>query len=314
MYNDTDLTEAFGDDYTPDSDGDSVNEDAADPQSDEGTTADGTRADGEAAATEAADDNSGDDSSGNTSGDKQNKQSAELNARYAAARRDAERQRDEAIAAEKERSKAELDGLIKTLELVNPYKNNSPVTNKAEYDELMKFKANEKKSAFMEANGFDDAQYQTFIDSLPEVKEAAEIKAKARAELEKNQAESAKSYLASELSEIAKYDTSVKNFTDLQKHSCFEELNKLCEKGYRISDAFRLLTENERFENLKKSERQSVYNSQSSKAHMSVSGNPHGVGIDSVPADVYAEYKMIRPDMTDNQIVQHWTKFKKNCG
>ena len=104
------------------------------------------------------------------------KQTPEENARYAAARRKAEAERDAAIAKAKEDAKKEAQQIIeqafKASGLVNPY-TKQPITTKAEYDEYREQFESEKRKNILKKSGMSDDEFRQFVENLPEVRQAS---------------------------------------------------------------------------------------------------------------------------------------------
>lgn len=143
-------------------------------------------------------------------------QSAEENARYAAARRSAEAERDRAIAAEKARATQEVDSLIESMGMINPY-TGQPIRNRAEYDEYNKLRAGEAKKTLMEQSGLSESQYRQMVNSLPEVQEAQRAKAESERMASEYRTMRARARLESQISEVSKLDPTIKSMDDLVK-------------------------------------------------------------------------------------------------
>lgn len=238
-------------------------------------------------------------------------QTPEENSRYAAARRAAEAERDRAIAAERERSAREADSLIASLGMVNPYTGQA-INSKAEYDAYTKARAGEAKKTFMEQSGISESQYQQMIQSLPEVQEAM----KARAESERVAAEyrsmQARSRLEEQVKEVTKLDPSIKSIDDLAKMENYDVFYDLVKKGNSLADAYKLANYDKLMERSAAAEKQRNLNAAAGKSHFTPNANTIASGLDEVPASTKEYYKIMFPDMSEEQIAKEYARFAKN--
>ncbi len=244
-----------------------------------------------------------------TEGDSKGAQSAEDNTKYAAARREAERKRDEAINEANTRHERELSEIFAAVGLVNPY-TGKPVTNMDELKEYNKAKGDSNKKLFMEKNGLTEAEYDEFVSGLPEV--AAARQAQAEAKTAKDQADAAKSesIIEAEIGLISKLDPNIKNVDDLLRDESYERILPYVKRGYSLSDAYKIANYDKLTGAASASARQQVLNAQSGKAHLTQSES-RGSGIESVPAEVRAQYRDFNPEMSDAEIAREWAKYQK---
>jgi hypothetical protein len=233
-------------------------------------------------------------------------QTPEENARYAAARRDAERQRDEAIAAERARHEQEVDNLFAQIGLHNPY-TNSPIRSLEEYQAYRKQHDQTKKAEFLQATGMNEQQYGEFIANLPEVREA-----RAAMEMARNaerQAADAKSrnVVDEQVRQITAYDDNIKSMSDLTKDASYPKVYELVKKGYSLVDAYKLANFEKLTGKASEAARQRVINEQAGKEHL-VQTSQRGTGIDMVPADVKEQYRMMMPELSDAEIAKEYAR------
>lgn len=237
-------------------------------------------------------------------------QSPEENSRYAAARRHAERERDRAIAEERERSAREADSMVASLGMVNPY-TGQMIKTKSEYDAYVAAKAGEAKKNFMEQSGITEAQYQQMVQSLPEVQEAIRAKAESeRAAAEYRQAQ-AKSRLDEQMKEVTKLDPEIKSIDDLSKMENYDAFYALVKKGNSLADAYRLANFDKLVERSNAAEKQRMLNASAGKQHMTPNSSSQSSGLDAVPLETREIYRTMFPDMTDEQIAKEFAKFTK---
>lgn len=225
-------------------------------------------------------------------------QTPEENARYAAIRRRAE---EEA----REKAARDLDAVIAGAGLSDPY-TGSPITNSAELRAYRERFEQEKRREFQEGHGMDEQSYRAFVDELPEVRAAREA-------AEQLQAREVKARIEEDIREIAKLDPSVKELADLAKRPEYGQVCGLVEKGYRLSDAWKVTN----FEALSKraaeAARQSALNAVNNKQHLAATAS-RGEGAATVPPEVAEEYRQLVPDATDAEIQRHYDSYARQSG
>ncbi len=240
-------------------------------------------------------------------------QSPAENARYAAARRKAEAERDAAIKAAKEEAEKEaaarVDEVIAGLSLSNPY-TGAPIRTRAEYEAYRTEVEAEQKKSVLKKSGMSDEEFEAFVQSLPEVKAAKEARARAEDAAKAAKEREAKAKIEEQLREIGALDPSVKTLSDLTKTENYEKVYEYVQKGYTITDAYKLAN----FERLTGSaaaaSRQAFLNAQAGKSHLS-STVTRGTGAITVPEDVKAEYRAFNPEATDAEIQRHYQRYAK---
>lgn len=234
-------------------------------------------------------------------------QSAEENSRYAAARRDAERQRDEAIAARDREHQAFVNRVFADLGITNPY-TGQVIRTKEEYDAYAKAKADETRRSFMAANNLTEAQYNELVNGLPEVREAREAALRAK-EAERQAADArSRAALAEQIKEITKIDPTIKSPTDLIRHASYPKIYEMVKRGYSAYDAYRLANMDALNARAAAAARQQTINNQAGKEHLMQTAS-RGSGAAPVPAEVKEQYRMLNPDMSDAEIARDYAKY-----
>ena len=234
------------------------------------------------------------------------KQTKEDRARYAAARRKAEAERDAAIAKERAAIRAEADKVIDQAfadsGLINPY-TKQPIRSKAEYDEYRKRHAEEQKSHVQKKSGMSEDEFNEFVEGLPQVRAAREAQRVAKEQ-------EAKAKIEGQLREINALDPSIKTTEDLLKMPTYDAFYRFVKEGNNFVNAFKLAN----FERLTSDEaakaRQAATNAARSKDHLSRT-TTRGAGAVSVPENVKAEYLAFNPDATEAEILKHYNKYLK---
>ena len=321
MNNDIDYNELFGID---EEDAGEKEREPAEPLSEDEEDTDGTEGekgreaadpgeniedDGAAEATQEGGEQSGTEDQTNASG----VQSAETNAAYAAARRKAEAERDAAIEEArqkaKEESEREINGIIERLGLSNPY-TGEPIKTKEQYDVYLEKYDAEKRDRFIKKAGMTDEEFNDYIKSLPEVKEAMQAKAEADEQKQMLRVQQARMQMDEEIKEITKIDPSIKDVSDLSKMPTYERFYDLVKKGNTLVDAYKIANYDTLVSGRAAASRQAAINSASGKAHLS-STSARGTGAVSVPADVREMYKAFNPGVSEAEMQAHYQRSHK---
>lgn len=239
--------------------------------------------------------------------DEPDRQSPEQNARYAAARRKAEQERDAAIAQAKLDARAEADRYLNEtiagMGLKNPY-TDKPITTKEEYDAYKAKFDEERRGKIAKSAGMNDEEFKRYIDELPEVRAAKAAAAQA-------QEAQAKLRIDEQLREIRELDPTVKELGDLTKMENYSEFYERVKRGMTLTEAYKLTNYERLTQKTAAASRQAAINNMNSKAHMT-STSARGTGAISVPADVKEMYLAFNPDATDAEIQAHYNKNHKS--
>lgn len=230
------------------------------------------------------------------------KQSAEENAKYAAARRKAEQERDAAIAQARAEAQRSIDESIRALNIENPYTGRT-IQSKAEYDAYQRQQAAERRTQVAESAGMSEQEFDSFVDRLPQVQDYKRAAEAARQQQQKM-------VLEEQIQEIAKLDPSITTVEDLMKRPEYKQIYASVRKGNSIVDAFKLANFDKLTASAGNAGRQAALNAAGSKEHLTAT-TARGAGSLTVPADVKAMYKSMMPDATDAEIQEHYNKFHK---
>lgn len=240
-------------------------------------------------------------------------QNAEQNAKFAAARRKAEAERDAAVEKAKAEAQAEAARVIneafKNSGLVNPY-TKQPITSKEEYDAYRQRYEAERKKAMMRKSGMSDADFDAFVQNLPEVREAREAKEQAEQAKREAQQAAAKVKVDEQLKEIGALDPSIRSMEDLAKMPTYAKFYELVKKGNTLTDAFKLANYDALTKGAAAGARQAALNAAQGKQHMGQT-QTRGAGAVSVPAEVMEQYRAFNPDATEAEIRAHYAKSHK---
>ena len=238
-----------------------------------------------------------------------NQQSAAENAKYAAARREAERERDEAIARMRAEQAAELDKVISGLGLENPYTGKA-VSNREELEAYKEQHAKEMQKQMQERAeeaGLSDEEIQNLVKSHPDFQQAMQIVHEAKAAKEAAERERAQNTLDAAIKEVHELDSSINSMDDLRQHDSWSEVENRVRRGYTFADAFYMANRTAIEQRKMAALEQQIRNSMNGKGHLD-SSSPKGDGGITVPSDVMAEYRLLNPNATDEQIMRHYAK------
>lgn len=240
-------------------------------------------------------------------------QSPEENSKYAAARRKAEAERDLAVQKAREevraQMKAEFEGTIKALGMVNPY-TKQPIVDQAGLDEYRQKFEIEKKSKVAKRAGMNDQEFQQFVEDLPEVKEARAKAEQAEAAQKAVAAERAKAEMDRQIAEIREMDSSIQSIEDFPKMENYQQFYALVKRGNTFTDAYKLANFDRLTSQNAQQAKQAALNQVNSKSHLDRT-TTRGAGAVTVPADVIAEYKALNPTATNAEIQAHYAKYMK---
>lgn len=220
-------------------------------------------------------------------------QDAETNAQFAAARRRAE-------AEFQTRLQREKDNLIRDTYAgqVNPY-TGKPITSEADLNEYKRqFQADQLKQA-----GLDPNVLQEMIQNDPTVRQAREMTAR----LQQQEGQQA---LESEVSAISKLDPSIKTVGDLMNQPNADVFHSYVQKGYSLSDAFRLANFDRLAGKKAAAARQATINSVAGKEHLTTTKGAAGSDV-TVTADEMEMFRALNPDASDKEIKAFIAKSRK---
>ena len=244
---------------------------------------------------------------------KQTTQSKEDNARFAAARRKAEAERDTAIARAQEEAKQFAEKavaeVLKTAGLTNPYTGN-PIRTRAEFDAYAAQLQKEQQETFVQQSGMTQEQYDAFIQSRPEVQAAKKAKEEADAVIQRARAQEAKAKVDEQVKEISALNPAIQSIADLTKLETYPEIYERVKRGYSIIDAYKLTNLADIEAKAAARAQQQMRNSVQSKAHLEKM-QTRGAGGVEVPADVRAEYRALNPGISDEEIRKHYAAYAK---
>ena len=241
------------------------------------------------------------------------KQSRKEDAKYAAARRAAEAERDAAIAKAKADAETEakrvIDQSIEALGQINPF-TGQLIRTKAEYDVYITDSNKKKVNDALGNVGLNKDLIDGIIAEHPDVKAARE--AKAAAEAAKLSAETEKaSLIADELKQISALDPEIKTVDDLKKLPEYEKYYSLVQKGESLTEAYWAVRGAKILEGQTAgAARQSAINT-ISKNHLNKSDSMGEDGAEMTQAD-FDRYRILFPNMSKKDMAAAHARYLKN--
>ena len=240
-------------------------------------------------------------------------QTPEQNAAFAAARRKAEAERDAAIAKAREDAQAEarrvIDEAFRDSGLTDPY-TQRPITSKAEYDAYRERFEAERKDRVLKKSGMSDEEFKSFVESLPEVRQAREAQREAEQAQREAQEARAKIRVDGQLKEIAELNPNIRELKDLAEMDTYPRFYELVKKGNTLVDAYKLANYDALRSAAAEGSRQAAINAVQGKSHLAQTAS-RGAGAAAVPADVKEAYRAFNPDATDAEIQRHYNSYVK---
>lgn len=228
-------------------------------------------------------------------------QSAEDNARYAAARRAAEEQ---------------LKGYQQQQQLLDAefekrfagYKNpitGQPVRTSKDYLDALDAQQRLETNRKLEENGINPEIIENAINNNPVVKQAQEI-------LQRTQLEQAERSMQNDIAEISKLDANIKSLDDLGKQPYAQELVRYVNSGLSLYEAYKLAN----FENLinQKSEasKQAAINQAKGKSHLSATdGVTTSDGLLDIPEKELSKWRAFYPDASLKELKEKYNRVRK---
>ena len=239
-------------------------------------------------------------------------QEKDVNAKFAAARRKAEAERDAAIAKAKEEAQKTIDDAFRESGMTNPY-TGKPITSQAEFREYKDKYDAQKKESVIRKSGMSDDEFTQFIESLPQVKEAQIAKAQAEKALKKAQEAEMKVAIDEQLKEIGQIDPSIKSVEDFRKMDNYDTFYNFVTRGLNFAEAYKLANYDKITQQTAKAAQRAALNTAQSKNHLAATAQ-RGAGSVTVPADIKAEYREFNPGMTDAEIEKHYNNYLRQKG
>lgn len=228
-------------------------------------------------------------------------QTAEDNAKFAAARRQAEEQLRK-YQHQKELLDAEF---AKRFEgYTNPI-TGQPVKTSKDYLEALDAQQRLETNRRLEENGINPAIIENAINNNPVVMQAQEI-------LRMNQIEQAKISMQNDITEISKLDASIKTIDDLGNKPYAQDLISYVNSGLSLIDAFKLANFESLINQKSEASKQAAINQAKGKAHLSATdGISNSDELLDIPESDIPKWKAFFPDASMKELKEKYNRTKK---
>ena len=245
--------------------------------------------------------------------EKSTAQGRDEHAKYAAARRKAEAERDAAVAQAKKAAQDEMDKTLREVldasGLKDPF-TGAPIRTKEEFDRYRQGKSDETRRNLQRKSGMTPEEFDSFVAELPEVKAAKEAKEKADAEARKAAETQAKARVDAELQEIRKLNPKIRTLADLTGLENYDALYEKVLRGYSLSDAYRLVNLDALTRQAAEAGKQEAMNAAQSKQHMART-KTKGAGDVEISKEETEAFRLFNPDLSAAEIRDWCRKHRK---
>lgn len=235
---------------------------------------------------------------------------------YAAQRRRQEQQDainaavNDALAREKERSKAEWADFFKKANLKNTL-TQQPITNLEEFNDWAAAFEAAKLQQDLKAGKLTPEGLEKAISNNPVMQRMKEITERDEAARRESDMAAAKAKIDAELLEIQKLDPSIKDTHDLLTMPNAKEFYEYVKIGNSFIDAFYLANRERLAARTAEAAKQQTMNAARSKDHLNATGTARGAGASTVPAEEMEMFKLLNPNATDAEIQAYYNKTKQ---
>ena len=216
----------------------------------------------------------------------------------------------DAVKAEQDRSKAEMDAFFAAAALKNTL-TGKPITNMEEFNEWKQAFDAAKLQRDLKAGKLTPEGLQKMIEQTPAMKQVQQIAQKQEEAARQRSEAAAKARVEAEIAEIHKMDPTISEVKDLLKMPKAKEFYALVKKGNSFLDAYRLANYDRLTEAAAEAARQQAMNNARSKEHLVGVAPQRGQGASPVPPDEMAMFRLINPGASDAEIQAYYNKQKR---
>ena len=222
-------------------------------------------------------------------------QTPDVNAQYAAARRQAEANYRKEIDS--------INGEFKRLfgNVVNPL-TNKPIETYQDYLQAAEHQMRANREAEMKSKGIDPAIIDQMFNQSPTIRQAEAI-------IQQSRMQEAGRKLDEDMKALSKIDPSIKSFDDLGKHESFHTVLQLVKNnGLSLSDAFILANHQRLSTNKADAAKQAAINAAKSQSHMETTkgSNTSPSNTVPIPDSVLSKWREVYPDLSLDELTQKY--------
>lgn len=218
-------------------------------------------------------------------------QSSEVNAQYAAARRQAEQQiraRDKEFAT-------------RFGHIINPV-TGRPIQSEKDYFEALDAQNDAMRRQQLESQGIDTKLLDELIANNPTVRQAQLVMEQSKQQEELRQFEA-------DLQFVHALDPTVNTIEDLLNMPNSREVLNMVDKGYSLPDAFKLANWDKLTQQSTQASKQAAINALRSKSHMTPTDGVSDTSTDvDIPQSELASWKNMFPHASDNELKAKYNK------
>jgi hypothetical protein len=243
------------------------------------------------------------------------KQDKDERRRQAAARRAQERKDEiaravrEAVEAEKAENTAALEKVIAGMGLTDTA-TGQPITTKEQYEKWKRDADAEKLRRELKTGQLTPEALAGVVAENPAIRAANEMLERQREFQRRQAAEAAREKMAGEVAEITKINPAIKELNDILAMPTGPKFLELAKRGVPLPEAYRYANMDTLAAQSAAAAKQAAMNAVGSKAHLEVT-KTSGSGAVPVPADVMAQYRLLMPGKTDEEIQKHYQRYVK---
>lgn len=241
-------------------------------------------------------------------------QDAQTNSRYAAARRAAEKQRDEAVASAKAEAdtaaKSKIESFIKSMNIKDAH--GKLITTEEEYRAYSASReARQSTNDTAKETGISPDKVDELVSAHPDVQAAREAADRLSQEQDAIAHERAEAALKEEVSKIQQSFPEITSIDDIIRLPRYADIKEKVSSGYTLSDAVKLAYEDVYLKRRSAAAAQQARNAVQGTAHLSAT-RTHGSGGTNVTEAQIQAYMNAIPGSTRQDAIKAYQKFKIN--
>jgi hypothetical protein len=235
--------------------------------------------------------------------------------RQAAARRAQEREEEiaravkKAVDAQRAEDAAALEKVIAGMGLTDTA-TGQPIKTREQLEAWRQATEAERVRRELKTGQLTPETLEGIVAASPAIKAANEMLEQQREFQRKQAQEAARAKMDGEIAEVAKLNPAIKTLEDILRMPTGPKFAELAKKGVPLPEAYRYANMEALAAQSAAAAKQAALNATQSKAHLTAT-TASGSGAVPVPADVMAQYRLLMPDKTDEEIQKHYQEYTK---
>jgi hypothetical protein len=228
------------------------------------------------------------------------------------ARRRRQREQDAAVQAavqaERQRGEQELSQILSAAGLTNRYRDGAKITNAQEFKQWQQDAAAQQRSQRLQAGQLTNEDLQAAIEESPAMDRVRQLSEQMQQAQQQEQRRQFQAQVDLEMEQIRQMDPSIHSLTDILQGPGGQEFADLVnEKNLSFVEAFKLTHYDKLVSAQQQAAQLGAARAAHSKDHLTSYGANSGEGV-RVPKEVREFYRIMRPDLTDEQIRRDYAK------